>query len=171
MWSYLWAIWGKTIRQLETDTSELSSKIDISQLKIVLNGRISFKVHKVIHLSCWLGQATFEWVLSAPFDKYQDWGKTGTYVCEVNLWALLTGTTGCSPLGVGLIAWQMWVYRILCIESYIYHSDVIVVAMQVNANKYKWNSTYYYQVYYIKTYYNVYLWSSESNSSSNMLMM
>ena len=38
----------------------------------------------------------------------------------------------------------------LCIGSYIYHSDVIVVAMQFNANKYRVNSTYYYQVYYIK---------------------
>ena len=41
-------------------------------------------------------------------------------------------------------------YGILCIGSYIYHSDVIVVATQFNANKYKVNSTYYYQVYYIK---------------------
>ena len=40
--------------------------------------------------------------------------------------------------------------EILCIGSYIHHSDVIVVAMQFNANKYKVNSTYYYQVYYIK---------------------
>ena len=40
--------------------------------------------------------------------------------------------------------------EILCIGSYVYHSDVIVVAMQFNANKYKVNSTYYYQVYYIK---------------------
>ena len=28
--------------------------------------------------------------------------------------------------------------------------DVIAVATQVNANKYKVNSTYYYEVYYIK---------------------
>ena len=41
-------------------------------------------------------------------------------------------------------------YGILCIGSYIYHLDVIVVATQFNANKYKVNSTYYYQVYYIK---------------------
>ena len=41
-------------------------------------------------------------------------------------------------------------YGILCIGSYVYHSDVIVVATQFNANKYKVNSTYYYQVYYIK---------------------
>ena len=41
-------------------------------------------------------------------------------------------------------------YGILYIGSYIYHSDVIVVTMQFNANKYKLNSTYYYQVYYIK---------------------
>ena len=31
-----------------------------------------------------------------------------------------------------------------------YNSDVIVVTMQFDANKYKVNSTYYYQVYYIK---------------------
>ena len=41
-------------------------------------------------------------------------------------------------------------YRILYIRSYVYHSDVIVVTTQSNANKYKVNSTYYYQVYYIK---------------------
>ena len=41
-------------------------------------------------------------------------------------------------------------YGTLSIGSYIYHLDVIVVAMQFNANKYKVNSTYYYQVYYIK---------------------
>ena len=41
-------------------------------------------------------------------------------------------------------------YRILCIGSYVYHSDVIFVAMQFNANKYKVNSNYYYQVYYVK---------------------
>ena len=40
--------------------------------------------------------------------------------------------------------------EILCIGSYVYHSDVIVVVMPFNANKYKVNSTYYYQVYYIK---------------------
>ena len=40
--------------------------------------------------------------------------------------------------------------RILYIGSYVNHSDVIAVAMQTNANKYKGNSTYYYQVYYIK---------------------
>ena len=38
---------------------------------------------------------------------------------------------------------------ILCIGSYVYHLDVIVVAMQFNANKIV-ISTYYYQVYYIK---------------------
>ena len=41
-------------------------------------------------------------------------------------------------------------YRILYIGSYVYHSYVIVVTTQSNANKYKINSTYYYQVYYIK---------------------
>ena len=34
-------------------------------------------------------------------------------------------------------------YGILCIESHVYHSDVIAVATQSNANKYKVNSTYY----------------------------
>ena len=41
-------------------------------------------------------------------------------------------------------------YRTPYIGSYIYHSDVIAVATQFNANKYKVISTYYYQVYYIK---------------------
>ena len=41
-------------------------------------------------------------------------------------------------------------YGILCIGSYVYHLDVIVAATQFNSNNYKVNSTYYYQVYYIK---------------------
>ena len=72
-----------------------------------------------------------------------------TYLCGVGLIVCTKDTTGCSLLWLGLMLGLCEMYRILYIGSYVYHSDVIAVATQSNANKYKVNSTYYYQVYCI----------------------
>ena len=51
--------------------------------------------------------------------------------------------------------------------SYIYHSDVIVATTQVNTNKYKVSSTYYYKVYYGSKPYNMHC---DPQSLSNIVV-
>ena len=56
----------------------------------------------------------------------------------------------------------MQVVILVIIGPYVYHLDVIVAAMQCNANKYKVSSTYYYKVYWYIKPLQYALWTSES---------